>query len=143
MNKLLLSLVLLIGVAPCTSIAETDGSKALPPGSTLACEQSLDDFGGPDRKPSWIHWRSYSVRLDVSAVAKFYEQRFGRPQDPGGDRGLVWKLADGLTYAIYPVTSSASWLECMKNREDISAVILVVEAGPKTSSELATVHQPP
>lgn len=99
----------------------------LPPGSALACEQHADDFGGPDRKPASLHLRSYSVRQDVSAIAKFYERRFGRPEDLDEHGGLMWKLPDGLAYAIYPATSSAPGLECMKNREGVSAVILVIE----------------
>ena len=79
MNKLLVSLVPLVWATTGIAGAETDESKALPAGAAFACQQSVDDFGDRDRKPFSIHWESYSVKQDVSATARFYEQRFGRP----------------------------------------------------------------
>lgn len=134
MNKSLLSLVPLVWAATGIAVAETDGSKVLPAGASLACQQSVDDFGDRDRKPFSIHWESYSVKQDVLATAKFYEQRFGRPPDGDKYGGFDWKFDGGLTYAIYPVTSGAPWLECLESREDISAVILISEASPKASN---------
>lgn len=40
------------------------------------------------------------------------------------------KLTDGPTYAIYPYTSSASWLEYMESHEGISTVIGISEDSP-------------
>jgi hypothetical protein len=133
MNKLLLSLVPLVWAATGIAVAETDGSKALPAGAALACQQSVDDFGDRDRKPFSIHWESYSVKQDVSATAKFYEQRFGRPPDQDRNGGFEWKFDGGLIYAIYPITSNTPWLECLESRESISAVILISEGGSKAS----------
>jgi len=133
MNRLLLSLVPLVWAATGTAATETDGRRVLPASAALACQESVDDFGDRDRKPFSIHWESYSVKQDVSATAKFYEQRFGRPPDRDRHEGFEWKFDGGLIYAIYPVTLSAPWLECLESREGISAVILISEGGPKAS----------
>lgn len=133
MNRLLLSLVPLVWAATGIAATETNGSKVLPASAALACQQSVDNFGDRDRKPFSIHWESYSVKQDVSATAKFYEQRFGRPPDRDRHEGFEWKFDGGLIYSIYPVTLSAPWLECLESREGISAVILISEGGPKAS----------
>lgn len=133
MNRLLLSLVPLVWAATGIAATETNGSKLLPASAALACQQSVDNFGDRDRKPFSIHWESYSVKQDVSATAKFYEQRFGRPPDRDRHEGFEWKFDGGLIYSIYPVTLSAPWLECLESREGISAVILISEGGPKAS----------
>jgi hypothetical protein len=130
MNKLLLLFVLLAWVVSSAARAETGGGKVLPHGSAVACQQSVDDLGDRDRKPFSIHWKSYSVRQNVSTIVKFYEQRFGRPPDSERHGGFVWKLAGRLTYAIHPYTSGTPWLECKENHEGISTVILISEASP-------------
>ena len=122
---LALCLLLGSGCACADQMVDDVGHVDLPTHAELACRRT--EAGLTDKSHARdiaITWVSYATRQSVESTIDFYRNRFkGAGVNAGG--GVIWHRSDDIDYAVIAPSDDSELLQCLADRTDIHAVILV------------------
>jgi len=132
MNKILLLLLVIfhIGCASAAEKLDRVGSKELPTGAVLMCDEHV--VGEASGKPVHIDWQAFGLNEEIDKAIQFYQSQFRQPPTSNSDaQSYTWTFKgeyNELQYSVKTPSATGPWSGCSKQPTNFKAVVLISNA---------------